>query len=256
MKRGTFAMGRAALLASALILASCGGRDEAAPAAEAAATEDEAASAEPEPQSPPPSAEKIAYLGRLAELRGRLNAFIELYHGGEPDAARRQVVGSDSDLYAALAGDFDERGSAGFSGELDAFARAVSGAGDVDEAYSALVNAMAAHEPDATVKERLMAAAGVVRAAADAFAASVSADGAVSDPAAYQRAYGLLIAARDMVSGAQSDDVNASEAVGVAYEQIEAAMASFDGLAVAATQGDASALAMAADAIDAAARRI
>jgi hypothetical protein len=94
----------------------------------------------------------------------------------------------------------------------------------------------------------------MTRTAADEFDIGVEDSGAIVNAHEYQDAYGFLVAGRDMLSGLETSDVDASDAISLAHEQIDLALASFDGLTVETTEGRASTLYGAAARIEIAAR--
>ncbi|MEZ5892268.1 MAG: hypothetical protein R3C58_03870 [Parvularculaceae bacterium] len=256
--------------AGALALSGCGGEGESEGAegeadasaisgeAESESESDSSAGGESEAavRSGDPATDDVEFLRLLALVRGHLNAFIELQHGGEAEMARMHVKHPESELYSSLVPALEARKLPGFADELRALAAAAEEGANTDEAYSAAINAIASQEPKASVSKRLLAASEVVRVAADEFDVGVEDDGTVSNAHEYQDAYGFLIAARDLVAGAETTDVNETDALGLAHEQIEAALASFNGLTVGQTDGRSSALYGAAARIEIAARGI
>ena len=100
----------------------------------------------------------------------------------------------------------------------------------------------------------LLAVSEIIRIGADEFAIGVEEDGSISNAHEYQDAYGFLVSSRDMLAGIDTNDVNASDAINLAHEQIEIALASFDGLTVESTEGRTSTLYGAAARIEIAAR--
>ena len=201
-----------------------------------------------------PASDDVEYLRLMGLVRGHLNAFIELYHGGEIDMALMHVKHPESELYSSLAPAFAARSKPGFADELKALADAASTHGDIDEAYSTVVDAIEFHTPNMSVAKKLLAVSGIVRTAADEFDIGVEDDGIISNMHEYQDAYGFLIASRDILSGIQSQDVDDVEAINVAHEQIEAALLSFDGLTASQTEGRASTIFGAAARVEIAAR--
>jgi hypothetical protein len=247
-------------VASALALAGCGGEGEAEGGegeAGAAAVSGESEGGEGESEggvvAGDPATDDVAYIRLLGLVRGHLVAFYELYRAGDRDMAMMHVKHPESELYASLTPAFAARGKPGFADELRALAAAAEG-GDIDGAYNAAVEAINAHLPAAKPASQILAISAMVRTAADEFDIGVEDDGVIVNAHEYQDAYGFLVAARDMLAGLDASDVDVAEAVGQAHEQIEASLASFDGLVAVQTEGKASALYGAAARIEIAAR--
>lgn len=233
--------------ASALALSGCGDRG----------AHERAAAPEEEPGAPPataagmkgeyasaadPATSDIAYLQRLGLVQGRLIAFHELYKNGARESALTHVKDPESELYASLQPAFDARGLPGFGDELNVLAEAAQAGGDIGGPYSAVVEAIAANTPGMSVPERLIAVSGIVRAAADKFDIAVEDDGAIVNAHEYQKAYGFLIAARDILAGIDASDVSESDAIALAHEQLETALGAYNGLTEASTDGRPSTL--------------
>lgn len=189
-----------------------------------------------------PATDNAEYIYQLGLVQGHLIAFRELHAAGEIDMAATHAKHPESELYAALAPAFAARSKPGFADELNALVRTGEEGGNMDSAYAAIIAAIEAHIPDADVKTYLLAASKIAATAAEEFDIGVEDDGVISNAHEYQDAYGFLASARNIVSMAQADTVNESEAVGVAQEQIETALAAFDGLAAASTDGAPSTL--------------
>lgn len=184
-----------------------------------------------------PATDDAEYIYRLGLVQGHLIAFRELHALGEMDMAATHAKHPESELYAALAPAFTARSKPGFADELNALVAAGEEGGDMDAAYADAIAAIEAHIPDADVKTYLLAAAKMAATAAEEFDIGVEDDGAISNAHEYQDAFGFLASARNIVSMAQADTVDESEAVGVAQEQIEVALGAFDGLSAASTDG-------------------
>lgn len=187
-----------------------------------------------------PAEDNVEYLYRLGMVRGHLAAFIELYRAGVFDMAATHVKHPEGELYAELAPAIDARGEAGFAEELKNLAYAADSHNDVEASYEATVSAIRANAPVSDAGETLLAVSLLVSTAAAEFDIGVSEEGAVREPHEYQDAYGFLSAAREMLAEVQTNDINASEAIAVAHEQIESSLASFDGLVVTETEGASS----------------
>ncbi|WP_375203040.1 hypothetical protein [Hyphococcus sp.] len=259
--------------ASALALTGCGGEGEgegaegevdlASPIAgeaegEGLGAEGEGEGGEGESEgasaSGDPATDDVAYLKLLGLVRGHLIAFYELYQSGSKDMARMHVKHPESELYSDIAPAFGARGQSGFADELTALANAATAGGDVEAEYSAAVEAINAHAPATNPAVVLLSVSEIIRVAADEFDIGVEDDGAISNAHEYQDAYGFLVASRDMIAGIDTNDVNASDAINLAHEQIELALASFDGLTAETTEGRSSTLYGAAARIELAAR--
>jgi len=189
-----------------------------------------------------PATDDAEYIYQLGLVQGHLIAFRELYALGETDMAATHAKHPESELYAALAPAFAARSKPGFADELDALVAAGEEDGDMDAAYADAIAAIEAHIPDADVKNYLLAAAKMAETAAEEFDIGVEDDGAISNAHEYQDAFGFLVSARNIVSMAQADTVDESEAVGVAQEQIEIALGAFDELTASSTDGAPSTL--------------
>jgi len=260
--------------ASALALSGCGGEGEAESegaegdgANASISGESAAASGEAEGEggegdeggaaaarSGDPATDDVEYVRLLGLVRGHLTAFVELYHGGATEMALMHVKHPGSELYASLVPAFEARGLPGFASELTALSDAANAGGDIDEAYSAVISAIGVNMPAPSVANELMAVSEIVRTAAEEFDMGVDDDGAISQLHEYQDAYGFLIAAREILSGLHTDDMNAGDAIAMAHEQIETSLASFDGLTATETEGRPSTLYGAAARIEIAAR--
>lgn len=258
--------------ASALTLAGCGGEGEGGEAegekaASSISGESEGLSGESEGEgeggesegenasaSGDPATDDIEYLRLLGLVRGHLIAFLELYQGGATDMAMMHVKHPESELYGTLAPAISARGQHGFAEELSALAGAASAGGDVNNAFSDVVEALNAHAPSANVATQLMAISTIVRTAADEFDVGVEDDGSISNAHEYQDAYGFLIASREIISGINTSDMNEAEAIEITQEQIGLALNSFPSLTADATEGQPSTLYGAAARIEIAAR--
>lgn len=201
-----------------------------------------------------PATDDVAYLKLLGLARGHLIAFYELYTAGARDMAQTHAKHPGSELYQDMAKGFASRGKPGFAAELENLAEQAAVGSDVTEEYSAVVEAINAHAPSTKPAVVLLAVSEMVRTAADEFDIGVEEDGSVVNMHEYQDAYGFLVAGRDMLSGIDTNDMNASDAISLAHEQIELALASFDGLTAETTEGRASTLYGAAARIEIAAR--
>ena len=239
---------------SALALAGCGGEGEAESEGASGQAESGEGESEGGALTGDPATDDVAYIKLLGLVRGHLIAFYELNRAGAPEMAMMHVKHPESELYASLAPAFAARRKPGFADELRALAAAAANGGDVDGAYNAAVEAINAHLPKAKPALRLLAVSAMVRVAADEFDIGVEDDGAIVNAHEYQDAYGFLVAGRDILSGIGGDDADTAEAVAQAHEQIEAGLASFDGLTADATEGRPSTLYGAAARIEIAGR--
>lgn len=201
-----------------------------------------------------PATSDVAYIKLLGLVRGHLIAFYELYQNGEHDMARMHVKHPESELYMDIIPAFAPRKQPGFADDLSALVAAAAANGDVDAEYSAAVEALDAHAPNASPAVQLLAISEIVRTAADEFDIGVEDDGAITNAHEYQDAYGFLVSSRDILAGIKTSDVNATDAISLAHEQLELALGSFDGLTADSTEGRASTLYGAAARIELAAR--
>lgn len=257
--------------AGALALSGCGGDKGADESAEpatghnghAAAPEEAPDAAAPAPAAgmegegataADPAESDVAFMHLLGLVRGHLIACHELYKSGARDMALMHVKHPESELYASLQPAFDARGLPGFADELNALAEAANAGGDIDAPYSAVVEAIAANTPAMSVAERLVAISEIMRTAADEFDIGVDDGGAIVNAHEYQDAYGFLIASRDILAGIETSDVNESDAIALAHEQLETALAPYNGLTEASTEGRPSTLYGAAARIEIAGR--
>lgn len=190
-----------------------------------------------------PATDDIEYMRRLGLVRGHLVAFIELYRAGDFDAAGMHVKHPESELYAGLVPAFKARGEPGFAEALEALVAAAEARGDVDGAYAAVVEAIEANAPAASLSSKLLAVAAMARAAGGEFDIGVEDDGTISNAHEYQDAYGFLTAAQNMLTSEETADMNKAEAIALAQEQLGIALRSFSGGLVAErTDGTASAI--------------
>jgi hypothetical protein len=135
---------------------------------------------------------------------------------------------------------FVARGKAGFAAELDALTDAVGKGANVDAAYADVMDAIRENEPDADFATRLMAIATLARTAGKEFAIGVADDGTVVNAHEYQDAYGFLTAAGEMLANRKAADAQEAQALALAHEQLEIALAEFDTLTANRVDGDAS----------------
>ena len=189
-----------------------------------------------------PASDDVEYLYRLGMVRGHLAAFIELYRAGAVEMAATHAKHPESEIYKDLAPAFATRGEPGFADTLNALATAAANGGEVETLYAQTVAAIRASAPQSNEKTTLLAVSHLVATAAEEFDIGVNEDGVVVEPHEYQDAFGFLSAAREIVSEIETRDINAGEAVAIAHEQIDLALASFDGLVVSETEGVSSTL--------------
>ena len=189
-----------------------------------------------------PTTDDVEYLYRLGMVRGHLAAFIELYRAGSFDMAAMHVKHPESELYAALSPAFAARGDGGFADALTSLADAAENKGDVEQVYAATVSSIRKSAGEANARTTLLAVSQLVSTAAEEFDIGVTENGEIVEPHEYQDAFGFLSAAREIVAEIETRDINAGEAIAVAHEQIDLALASFDGLVVAETEGVSSTL--------------
>ena len=243
----------------AFALAGCGGEGES-PEGEAGLGaingESESAGGESElaAQKGDPATDDVAYIRLLGLARGHLAAFYELYRAGAGDMAQPHAKHPESELYVELSKAFEARRKKGFAAELHNLAEAAAAGGSVDQEFTAAIAAIDAHMPKASTSAKLLGVSEIVRTAADEFDIGVENDGAISNLHEYQDAYGFLSASRDILSAIDTTDINETEAIALAHEQIELALTSFDALTAESTEGRASTLYGAAARIEIAAR--
>lgn len=200
-----------------------------------------------------PATDDVEYLYRLGLIRGHLSAFIELYRSGNFEMAAMHVKHPEDEIYQELKPAFTARGVAGFEDRLTTLVEAAENKSQVEETYSSTILALTANMPPEDAKTKLLAVAALTTSAADEFKVGVDDSGAVVEPHEYQDAYGFLIAAREILANADTSDINASEAVAIAHEQIDLALTAFEGLVTDQTEGDASTIYGAASRIEIAA---
>ncbi len=260
-------------LIGALAIAGCGEEREVEATADAPAAAiddaaiDDAAGESPsgvEPAGEPeavvrsgdPSDDDAEYLYRLGVARGHLAAFIELYRAGAIDMAETHLEDPQQKFYDALVPALAARGQRGFIGALNDLADAADGGGDVEAKYATAISAIRASAPASDVQTTLLSVSLLVAAAAKEFDIGVSEDGVVTGHREYQDAYGFLAAAREMLAEIKTYDINASEAIAVAHEQIDLCLASFNGLVADQTEGAPATLHAAAARIEGVALRL
>ncbi len=203
-----------------------------------------------------PVDDDVEFIYRLGLIRGHLSAFIELYRAGEFEMAARHVKHPNDELYADLRPAFEARQSDGFAEELEAIVAAAAARSGVDEAYTTTVASIRDEIPNTRIATKLLAISQMATTAAEEFDVGVDDSGAVTDPHEYQDAFGFLMVAREMLAAEASDDINESEAIAVAHEQIDLALNGFSGLIVENTDGQAATIYGAASVIERAAKRI
>lgn len=211
---------------------------------------------DPLTRSGDPATDDIEYLRLLGLIRGELAAFIELYRAALYSAGMPLLPSAQSPAYAALAPAFEMRGEAGFSAELAVLRLEAEKRGDIDSAYLALSNAIAASEPPRQLTIKLLAIAEVARNAGELFGESVAEDGSIVNPIGYQRGYGYLLAARESLAGEFTSDINEAEAINLAHEQIDLALMNFPGILAAQSEGSVATIEAAAERIEMVAQRL
>jgi len=187
-----------------------------------------------------PVSDDVEYLHQLGQVRGHLAAFTALHRLGAHELSMTHAKHPESELYAGLVPAFAARGKAGFAEELDVLTDAVGKGADVDAAYADVVNAIRENEPDADFATRLMAIATVARTAGNEFAIGVADDGTVVNAHEYQDAYGFLTAAREMLGDNEATDAQEAQALALAEQQLQIALAEFDTLTANRLDGHAS----------------
>ena len=187
-----------------------------------------------------PVSDDIEYLHQLGQARGHLAAFTALHRLGAHEMSMTHAKHPESELYTGLMPAFVARGKAGFAAELDALTDAVGKGANVDAAYADVMDAIRENEPDADFATRLMAIATLARTAGKEFAIGVADDGTVVNAHEYQDAYGFLTAAGEMLANREAADAQEAQALALAHEQLEIALAEFDTLTANRVDGDAS----------------
>ncbi len=220
-------------------------------------------------EAPEPMAEEIAeirsgdpvdddveFIYRLGLIRGHLLSFIELYRAEAFEMASAHVQHPGNELYDALIPAFEARASASFADGLTALADASAERGDVNAVYADLVVSIRATAPKTSVAVKLLAISKMVATAAEEFDAGVADDGAIVDAHEYQDAFGFLSVAREMLASENSSDINETEAIAVAHEQLDLSMNAFAGLLAEETEGEAETIYTAAAQIERAVLRL
>jgi hypothetical protein len=253
----------------ALALSGCGEKpgseaaNETAPSP-AAVSASEIVTAAPEPvaeeipeiRSGDPADDDVEFIYRLGLIRGHLLSFIELYRAGAYETAAAHVQHPGSELYDALIPAFAARASDGFADDLTTLADAAAERGDVNALYADLVVAIRATAPKTSVAVKLLAISKMVATAAEEFDAGVADDGAIVDAHEYQDAFGFLSVAREMLASENSSDINETEAIAVAHEQLDLSINAFAGLLAEETEGQAETIYAAAAQIERVAQRL
>jgi hypothetical protein len=186
-----------------------------------------------------PVSDDVEYLHQLGQVRGHLAAFTALHRLGAHEMSMTHAKHPESELYAGLVPAFAARGKAGFAEELDALTDAVGKGADVEAAYADVINAISANEPDADFATRLMAIATLARTAGNEFAIGVAKDGTVVNAHEYQDAYGFLMSAKEMLDDSETDDAQQVQALALAGQQLQIALAEFDTLTANRVDGNA-----------------
>ncbi len=203
-----------------------------------------------------PATDDVEFIYRLGLIRGHLAAFLELYRVEAFDMAASHLKHPGSELYAGLVPAFEARHTGGFAQELDALADRSARRGDVDEAYAGAIAAIRAEAPAVAVSTKLLAISKMVATAAEEFEAGVADDGAIGEPHEYQDAFGFLTVAREMLAAENPSDINETEAIAVAHEQLDLCLNEFSGLLVDRTEGEAATIYAAGAVIERAALRL
>jgi hypothetical protein len=147
----------------------------------------------------------IAYLTRLGLIRGHLRVGMELYGKGMHEHAKGHMKHPADELYAALTGAFEHRGSSGFAEELETLAALVQQDADdaaVQRAYATLLDRISAAEsrvdsstPDNAATQGAVAV-NLLDEAAREYSIGVV-DGRIEEVHEYQDAYGFTRVATD-----------------------------------------------------------
>lgn len=213
--------------------------------------DEETASAEEFIRSGDPATDDVEYIHQLGLIRGHLIAFMDLYRAGAKDMAMRHAKHPSNEIYNDLVPAFEARGLDGFSDELSVILDIAMANGAVDDAYTEFVMRVDAHMPGAPVSINLLAIAAMIETAGEEYALGVDVDGKIVQPHEYQDAYGFLNAARELLASEETTDINESEAITLAHEQLDQALGQFSALLVEETEGQVSVIYQAASTIEA-----
>ena len=189
-----------------------------------------------------PTTDDVEFINRLGQVKGHLFAFYTLYQAGEIDMAMTHAKHPQSELYADLIPAFEARNLSGFSDELTALVTAAEAGGDISAAYDAVTAGIGANLPETSAGVRLMALSALARVAADEFEIGVEDDGSISNIHEYQDALGFLSAAQNLLSEIEAQSDEETAAIATANEQLELALAEFDGMTATTTGGNVSLL--------------
>lgn len=213
---------------------------------------------EPEPvaRSGDPLDDDVAYGHELGVIGGHLFAFVEFYRIENFNEALPHLMHANDTLAPAIAPVVAARGATSFAGEMAQLVEAAQNRGSIDSPAQALFAAIRSSAPEFTIAERLYIVSALLNSVGEYYAASVDESGAVTDRQGYQNAYGIMVSAREVLTNAQTNDINISEAIAVAHEQLDLIAPLFPALAADAAEGDPSTIKAAARQIERIANRL
>ena len=194
---------------------------------------------------------------RLGVIEGQMFAFVELYRVGDFQTAKAHLLSADDKLYVELMPAFAARGLPGFAGSLAQLNAESEKNEDIEHAYSAFEAELRANQPVLSVRDQLLASSELMRMAKIALEASVASDRqTIIDQRKFQDAYGMMRIARNGISELQTSDINESEAIAVAHEQMDLLADLLPAMKVDKIEGDATMISAAADQIERIASRL
>jgi hypothetical protein len=210
-------------------LAGCGEKRAAAPDAAAAPAHDDAAAGAPVGGEAEGGAiadaatDAAAYLSALQIIRGHLRAGVELYAAGDRTLGPQHLRHPQAEILTSLAPAFAAHGADNVEPPIDALAAAAERGAPPSEiaahearALAAIGKAAAAAE--ATLEDRLLAAARTLTVAADEYSVAVK-DGAIVNLHEYHDAYGFIATAIADLRALDGGDAAERQAIAAALDQ-------------------------------------
>lgn len=253
----------AGLLVGAAVLASCSNEKDANLAEEetvslSPAPADESIEAAPEElvRTGDPATDDVEFVHQLGLIRGHLVAFMDLYQAGAKEMAMMHAKHPANEIYTELAPALTARGLDGFADELTIIHDTAMNDGSVDAIYIEFVESVRSQMPETSVGVKLLSIAEMMNTAGEEYALGVDANGKIINAHEYQDAYGFLNAAREFLSEEETTDINESEAIIMAHEQLDQALGQFPALLVDETEGQASIIHDAASRVERAGQRL
>lgn len=192
-----------------------------------------------------------AYLTELGLFEEAHRIVAALYAQGETDLAREHLEASHHAYYEDIAPRLAEHGAPGFEAQTEAFARAVTQAGDpsaVAQAAAAIFQAIEVARSAAapSVRTRVLSIHELLAIAAANFGGGVEA-GIVTEALEYRDAWGFVETARALAEAlAGSADTGQAEAGREILKQLDAVAPLFPALTATQAPGDPGLLAAAA----------